>query len=1274
MKINILLQSFLQQIYYISNQIKILNCKQKLFLITIINSFNIDIEHDIIEISFILISDHIQRCKPLLLNLNLLEINNNVKKLLEMPDKSFVDINYTIKEEFEDKENNNDKILSSEYHKFKENEINLDLNLIKYHSKSIIKKEKDVNSNKIDNNIISKKFYTPSINPKISPILPKKFQLNPNDEQEENLAQKILSKIFNKPTNENLNSSIDIITSREINDVNNNINSSDSNLNGTSFIKYETFCIGIFISGIKSPIEKNTVIENSCNLLAICGHKNCSLLLSFKPELIFTYSNRNSFKSQELNYLVANLCFPLGIKICFEKQEENNIKDKKIITMENNVYYNVMKNAKDEIFYITTLLYFIKMKIKDFRDKYKIDLISYYSQISNSSIKKENNLKKGISLINKLTENDIIYVPETISLLSKYPFCIPMNICLNKIISLQNQEEKNNLINHIINEIPIPQKLKQIQFYIPFENNPIILNNYFNIFKGLLIINENNKDNLSMTQLNSKLLLEKIPIENIVILYQLILLEQQILIIDNNYTILSEIVLILISIIYPLSWINPFLPTLSLNTFQFLQTPVPYIMGIDEYLLNYAYNTKNIYIGKDIIMYNLMKKYFVLSRTRKRANKKDIIHEFKLNFLPEKIEKFMANELKQLKILMESNKMNDKKLDMDIRLVFAKTMTLLIGDYNNYTFYKNNDDMPLFNKEAFIESHKDKQIKLFYNKMTKTQLFNQFLLNESKIYFYNINKNNINIENNTDENFDINNCIDTTYFKKMIEKYPELINNETIRKSSLNLDFRTGQENDEIRRTKRSKSYKRLLFSKKEISNSVSVNDPVDFSEKKITIDFNKVSINSPELKNLTKSHNFNLPIKPNSINNNELNKEKAETTKYNNIIIKKTNKIKKYLIYPYFLPKIIKEQTNSMNPNFIRDKILEYNKEHNIISGDLKHKSYILQKSLILEPDKMEQKNYYMIELNTNINNINLVENNHKNLTEKNNYPIIETKSSIYVENQSSKTIKSQQKNHKKGEKKKNKKLKNEPKLYPKYNLIIKFDDNNENIELINKCFISCCTNKHRITNEQFSSLEKIFSISSNKNYFANLIVPDIRIKNKSQHKQLISTSFEDLKRIMKMCLEKLTYEEKEIGRLLTIACFSYYTIDKEKNIFYLYQCFNEGVVYPCKLWLIDEFWMEFFSIEMSEASKKEDELIKNYDNNNLGEFDNDKSIIEFKSKFAILTENSLYMSKIMIKLNLNQIFIMNIFEKLILPVYESDYDNINIISKKILGLLNSN
>ena len=94
-----------------------------------------------------------------------------------------------------------------------------------------------------------------------------------------------------------------------------------------------------------------------------------------------------------------------------------------------------------------------------------------------------------------------------------------------------------------------------------------------------------------------------------------------------------------------------------------------------------------------------------------------------------------------------------------------------------------------------------------------------------------------------------------------------------------------------------------------------------------------------------------------------------------------------------------------------------------------------------------------------------------------------------------------------------------------------------------------------------------------------------------------------------------------------------------------------------------------------MKEANRKEDELYNNYDNSNAGEyFDNDKSVIEFKSKFALLTENSLYMSKIMIKLNLNQIFIMNVFEKMILPVYECDYYNINNIMKHIHNLFLNN
>ena len=885
------------------------------------------------------------------------------------------------------------------------------------------------------------------------------------------------------------------------------------------------------------------------------------------------------------------------------------------------------------------------------------------------------NLKKNIILI------------FTHIILSKYPFYIPMNICLNSIISLHTFQEKNNLINHIINEIPLPQNLRQIQFFIPSHKEPIILNHNYNIYKGLSMIdilndiNFNVKESLLVSQLNSKLLLEKVPIENIIILFQLILLEQQILIVENNYQILSEIIFILTTLIYPLTWTNPFLPILSLNTVQFLQTPTPYIMGIDEYLLKYAYSSKKIYIGNEIILYNIMNKNFILSRNKKKANKKDIMNELKLNFLPDKIESFMNYELKKIKIIMSSNRMSDIDVDMEIRLIFIKTMILLIGDYNNYTFYTNDDDMPLFNKEAFIESHKDKKTKLFLEQMTKTQLFNQFLLNERKLYFYNknknINKNNsyskLDYEDNDEnENYDINNYIDTSYFKKMIEKYPELINNEKIRKSSLDLDSGNLKRSTSFHKPKRSQSNNLLGFkfdSKKDIfssTNNINIYSAKPPKEKKITIDFN--NINSPQINELTKSYNINF--------NSGFEIKKSVTAKYNNIIIKKSNKIKAYLLYPYFLPKIKKEELKSLNPNLLYEKVLIYNKnnKYQIASEYSNNKIYILSKTLNYKYYQTIPKRYY-IESNNNNGIINSQINN----TDINKYQISDIKCSINGQTQSTKNIKQRKKSkssHKKGSKNKysnkdnNLIIGNSPKIS-----LIKSMENDENIELINKFFTSCCTNKHRLTKEQLMSFEKIFSITYNKNYFANLIIPDMRIKNKNQHKQLMSTSFDDLKTVMKICLEKLTHEENHIARLLTIACFSYFKIDKDNNIFYLYQYFNEGAVYPCKLWLLDEFWMEFFKIEMKEANRKEDELYNNYDNSNAGEyFDNDKSIIEFRSKYAILMENSIYLSKLMYKLNLNQIFIVNVFEKMILPVYECDYYNINNIMKHIHNLFLNN
>ena len=1174
----------------------------------IIKFKKIDIFTDIIEISFILICDKIKRCKPLLLDLKSLEINKSIKKLFEMPDKSYIDITYFIKEE-----------------NYDESELNI------FEEKLELKKDLSHDIGYKENNDINfKKYYTPMLNPKANNIFPTKLELNPIIEEKgenSNLAQKIFNKIFQKNQKDNLNNSFEIINYVDNNNIIENENDSSK------------FCLGIFITGLNSPIDNSCFFEISKNFISSCGHKNCSNLLSFKPDILSKYLSKNNELSNELNYLVANLCFPLGIKICFE-----NLSDK-INQKTQKVYYNVIKNAKDDIYYITTLQYFIKMNYKKFKEIYKCDLISLYTG---------KNLKE--NFLKKLKDESIIYIPESISLLSEYPFFMPMNICLNAILSLSTIQEKNCLINHLINEVPIPKKLTKVLFYIPSIKNPIVLNHNYNIYKSISELrnqtkkeNNNNyktNENDSMQQISSEVILKNIPVENIIFLFQLLLLEQQIVIVDNNYEILASIIFTLINLIYPLKWINPFLPILSLNTVKFLQTPVPFIMGIDEFLLKYALNSKDIYIGKEIIIYNISSKSFTLSKSKKKVNKMDILYLLKLNKMPEVVNKFLFSELRKKELLLEKNKnkIGSNEMDMDIRLIFLKTMLMIMGDYNNYIFYTNDDDMTLFNNEAFIEAHSEKQMKLFLEQFIKTQLFKQFLLNEKQLYLYDKNnKKIISKENNeiyAENNYDIKDFIDTSYFKKLAKKYPEFINDPKFRKSSFDLDLSYNDDFDINLDKNKNKTKFKLELNKenneKEIQKS-------HINNKNLMIDLDKIKGNPLELNNFAKSGNLNKKKNKNFLFDFNTKKEgiqNNESYEYNNIIIKKTNKIKKYLLFPYFL-----EQTKygkTLNYNIIYENILKYNSKqgYELFSiNEIKNKIYIFSlDNLNLDFSKIDSIKalHYIINSDNDklldnletdsIQNKNLNKNINEEKKEENKN-ILNTKIFNTQDEQSQKNNQSY---------------------------------NKEYCDLIKDCFTLCLTNKSQITKSQFSSLDSIFSENFYRNYFSNLIFPDIKIK--TQHKQLMDLGFSDFVIMIKLCLSNLKEDEYEICRRITLACFSYYKIIEEKKYF-VYQNLNSN---NYKIWEIDLFWIEFFKIELKEAKNNEEIL--------LDDLSNDKSIIEFKSKFNILMDISVYISKIMIKLNLKNNFINTIFEKMILPVYECDYENINKIMKKIKGSFPSN
>ena len=129
------------------------------------------------------------------------------------------------------------------------------------------------------------------------------------------------------------------------------------------------------------------------------------------------------------------------------------------------------------------------------------------------------------------------------------------------------------------------------------------------------------------------------------------------------------------------------------------------------------------------------------------------MHEYKLFPLPEKITNYLLKELKVIikYINSKENLFNQKKEDKydfnfykkftlfkqnveyNTKIAFMKSLLMLIGDYSNYSFYIE-EQKPLFNIEAFIESHKDKEFKSFLNRLLNTQLFNNFLENEKKYF------------------------------------------------------------------------------------------------------------------------------------------------------------------------------------------------------------------------------------------------------------------------------------------------------------------------------------------------------------------------------------------------------------------------------------------------------------------------------------------------------------------------------------------------------------
>lgn len=380
---------------------------------------------------------------------------------------------------------------------------------------------------------------------------------------------------------------------------------------------YNEFDVGnhlveaVFISGL--PRSDLKLITDSDKMEAMCKHSECSKLHSYRPEILAKFPAKGR-SALQLTSIAASMCFTKGIKPCF------TLNEKKIPIIED--YMNVMTIETGERFYQYNYHFYCKYECSQFNKNY-----SYFADLlSNLNITSDM-----LHLIQEVTLRDFVYLPFCICLVSKFPLTSQLNICLSNLVKLiflkietsskniweiksGNEDLITKFLKHVTYELPMPSKeelkSKKLKFYLPFNIKPIEISF------------ETNSE-IPQAAFNMSTLFDYFNIENLVIIFHLILHENKILVVGKSALILSKVLECIKLIIYPMTWINTYIPVLSEDLIKFLQCFLPFIMGIEETLMFMGKEHLDHHEGVYIV--NLEKQTIETSGTKpKRVTKKTL--------------------------------------------------------------------------------------------------------------------------------------------------------------------------------------------------------------------------------------------------------------------------------------------------------------------------------------------------------------------------------------------------------------------------------------------------------------------------------------------------------------------------------------------------------------------------------------------------------------------------------------------------------------------------
>lgn len=162
-------------------------------------------------------------------------------------------------------------------------------------------------------------------------------------------------------------------------------------------------------------------IKSKC-FKAMCNHKLCNLKTEiFKPKIINSFYFKDS-KEIEINNILASMCFPIGIKLCYEKEY-------KIPAYQSNLLISTTLDGSK--YYLQSFISYQKVNLNLFKNKLNSHDINF----------------------NKKILKDIVYMPIAFCLISKYPFASQMEIALISLVKLLSNIDFNKEEDELKNEL-----------------------------------------------------------------------------------------------------------------------------------------------------------------------------------------------------------------------------------------------------------------------------------------------------------------------------------------------------------------------------------------------------------------------------------------------------------------------------------------------------------------------------------------------------------------------------------------------------------------------------------------------------------------------------------------------------------------------------------------------------------------------------------------------------------------------------------------------------